>query len=259
VDLHLKNTTALVAGATQGIGLAIALAFRREGANVVVIGRNQARLDQATALLAEEPASGEIMPFAGDMTKIDDIETVLDQAWQRFGAIDSVIANVGSGVGKRGLDNDQEDWAASFQSNLFGSALMAQSALQKMMPRQSGSVTFISSIAGLEAINAPLPYSAAKAALHAVMKGLATQAGAVGVRVNAVAPGNIMFEGGSWASKLEQQPGPVESFIATEVPLKRFGSPDEIADLVVFMSSPRGAFMTGSVVVADGGQTRSWS
>lgn len=258
MDLHLKDTTALIAGATQGIGLATAQAFLREGANVVVTGRSQDRLDRTAEFLSQEKSPATIMTFAGDMTQANDIEAVLEQAWGRFGAIDSLVANVGSGVGKRGLDNEQDDWTDSFQHNFFGSVLMAQSVLKRMQKRQSGNVTFIGSIAGIEAINAPLPYSAAKAALHGAMKGLAVQAGPFGVRVNAIAPGNILFEGGSWAEKLKHQREKFEGYIAQEVSLQRFGTPQEIADLVVFISSPRGAFITGSVIVADGGQTRSW-
>jgi 3-oxoacyl-[acyl-carrier protein] reductase len=103
-----------------------------------------------------------------------------------------------------------------------------------------------------------LPYSAAKAAVINYAKNLSVQVAPNGIRVNCVAPGNVLFPGGSWERHLEQRREEVMRFIEQEVPLQRFGQPDEIADLIVFLSSPRAAFITGACVRADGGQTRSW-
>ena len=129
--------------------------------------------------------------------------------------------------------------------------------LPEMIEARSGSVILISSITGVESTPSPLPYSAAKAALVNYGKNLARQVGKDQVRVNCVAPGNILFPGGSWEQRLAQRRDEVMDFIRAEVPLQRFGRAEEIADLVVFLSSDRAAFITGSCFVADGGQTRS--
>jgi len=115
----------------------------------------------------------------------------------------------------------------------------------------------VASIVGLESASAPLPYSAAKAALVNYGKNLARQLGPFNVRVNCVAPGNVLFPGGSWERHLAERRDEVLRQIEADVPLRRFGRPEEIADLIVFLCSDRAAFITGSCMVADGGQTRS--
>jgi 3-oxoacyl-[acyl-carrier protein] reductase len=127
------------------------------------------------------------------------------------------------------------------------------------MQRGSGdrAIVCVSSICGLAALGAPVTYSAAKAALNATVRGLARPLAQKGIRINAVAPGNILFEGGTWARKLAENKAGVEDMLAREVPLRRLGKPDEIADVVGFLASPRAAFITGTVIVADGGQLRA--
>jgi 3-oxoacyl-[acyl-carrier protein] reductase len=141
------------------------------------------------------------------------------------------------------------------QFNLLASARLAQAAIP--MLRNGGTITFISSITGVEATPAPLPYSAAKAALINYSKNLSRQVASLGIRVNCVAPGNILFPGGSWERRLTDDREAVLQRIQTEVPMARFGTPEEIAGLVTFLCSPRASFISGACFVADGGQTRS--
>jgi 3-oxoacyl-[acyl-carrier protein] reductase len=126
-----------------------------------------------------------------------------------------------------------------------------------MIRSRQGSIVLVASIVGLESTRAPLPYSAAKAALINYGKNLAWEVGPLNVRVNCVAPGNILFPGGSWERHLAERRDDVLREVDSEVPLQRFGRVEEVADLIVFLSSDRAAFITGSCVVADGGQTRS--
>ncbi len=126
-----------------------------------------------------------------------------------------------------------------------------------MVERKRGAIIFVGSIAGVESSPAPLAYSSAKAALLNYVKNLARQVAEDGIRVNAVAPGNILFEGGSWVKHLEARREEVLRYIESEVPMKRFGKPEEIADAVAFLASARASFVTGACLVADGGQTRS--
>ena len=115
----------------------------------------------------------------------------------------------------------------------------------------------MASLTGLESTTAPLPYSAAKSAIINYAKNLARVVAASGVRVNSVAPGNVLFPGGSWERHLNERHDDVMREIEAEVPMRRFGRAEEVADVIVFLSSGRGSFMTGSCVVVDGGQTRS--
>jgi 3-oxoacyl-[acyl-carrier protein] reductase len=132
-------------------------------------------------------------------------------------------------------------------------------AARSVMQRGHGdrAIVCLSSICGLAALGAPVTYSAAKAALNATVRGLARPLAEVGIRINAVAPGNILFDGGTWARKLAENKQGVDDMLAREVALRRLGTPEEIADVTAFLASPRAAFITGTVIVADGGQLRA--
>jgi 3-oxoacyl-[acyl-carrier protein] reductase len=258
MDLSLGGKVALVCGSSRGIGLAAARAFLREGASVVITGRDAVALEQASAALISESDPERVFAVQADLTEPADIERTLDTGAAAFGGYDIVVANVGSGTARAGWELDLQDWESALRVNLLGGMVLAGAALTHLVARGGGSLIFISSIAGYEAINAPLAYSAAKAAVLSGMKNLSRLAGPKGVRVNAVAPGNVYFPGGSWARKLAERPEFFEQYIQSEVPLKRFGRPEEIADAIVFLASERASFITGSCLVVDGGQTRSF-
>jgi 3-oxoacyl-[acyl-carrier protein] reductase len=135
---------------------------------------------------------------------------------------------------------------------------LTQAAIPHLLANpEGGSILYISSIVAVEATPAPLPYSAAKAALVNYSKNLARQLGPQKVRVNTIAPGNIYFEGGSWERHLANRREAVEQMLKSEVPQQRFGTPEEIASLACYLCSPQAGFATGSCYVMDGGQTRS--
>jgi 3-oxoacyl-[acyl-carrier protein] reductase len=256
MDLHLDAKVAFVAGSSRGIGRAIAQAFLVEGARVVVTGRDGDTLGQTVSAFEAEFGGERVLAQRGDLSQPEEISAALAATRERWGEIDCLVANIGSGTAKPGWQLSQADWDGVFDVNLWGSLRLVEAALPDMVQARRGSITLIASIVGLESVNAPLPYSAAKAALINYSKNLARQVGQYGVRVNCVAPGNILFPGGSWEKKLAQNPDRFQRYIETEVALRRFGTPEEIADLVTFLSSDRAAFITGACVVADGGQTR---
>ena len=258
MDLGLHDKVAFIAGSSRGIGLAIARAFLREGAKVIITGRNAESLEKASALLAAEAEAQRVFSIRGDMTDPTDIRRALDETVATFGGIDAVVANVGSGIARGGWDLSLDDWQSALSINLLGSMALASAALPHLIARGGGSLTFISSIVGCEAINAPVTYSAAKAAVQSAMKSLSHLVGSHGVRVNAVAPGNVLFPGGTWERKSAERREFFEQYIQSEVPLQRFGRPEEIADAVVFLASERASFITGACLVVDGGQTRSF-
>lgn len=258
MDMRLANQVALVAGSTQGIGEAIVRTFLAEGGRVVISGRRPERLEEVALALSEVYGPEKILSFCGDLTQPADIEKAVRQTLAHWGAIDCLVANIGSGVAKMGWELTDSDWQSVFEQNFWGSIRLVQAVLPHMVDARRGSIVFTSSIAGVESISAPLPYSTAKAALLSYCKGLSREVGPYSVRVNCVAPGNVLFPGGSWDRKLQERREHFMQYVQREVALQRFGKPEEIADVVVFLCSERATFITGACVVVDGGQTRSY-
>lgn len=256
--MGLEGKTAFVSGGSRGIGLAIARAFLAEDTSVTITGRDATSLAEARAALARDFPKGGIAAIAADMGDESAIARALDQAEKELGPIHAAVANAGTGKSVSGHALTRTDWVASLDANLLTGVLLASAVLPRLIARKAGSLTFISSIAGLEALGAPIPYAAAKAGLEAAMRSYARLAGPQGVRVNAVAPGNVLFPGGTWEKNIIEQNDSVKAMIRAQVPLARFASAAEIADMVVFLASERASFVTGATMVVDGGQTRSF-
>jgi 3-oxoacyl-[acyl-carrier protein] reductase len=256
VDLGLRDKVVLVGGSSRGIGLATARAFAAEGARVVMTGRDPDRLAEAGASLPDTD-NDRLLAFDGDLRDATVIGALLAKIDERWGRLDCLVANIGTGRGTGGWDVAESDWQRLFEENLSSSYRLAQGVLPPMQRAGGGSIVLVASIAGVESTPAPLPYGAAKAALISYGANLARHVASFNVRVNTVAPGNILFPGGSWERHLAERRDEVMRQIEADVPLRRFGQPEEIADVIVFLSSDRAAFITGSCVVVDGGQTRS--
>ncbi len=256
MDLELNGRIVFVAGSTRGIGLGIAEGFLREGARVAISGRYEKRLNETASRLSQEFGSDRVIGIAGNLSDAITVRDALEKIVKTWGRLDVLVANVGAGGGTIGWDVAPEEWQRVFDVNLWATVRVAQAAVP-LLKTSRGNIVFISSITGVENTGAQLPYSAAKAALNSLSKNLARELGRDGVRVNAVAPGNILFPGGTWEQKLQADSAKVEKMLADQVPLRRFGTPDEIADAVTFLASPRASFITGALLVADGGQTRS--
>ena len=258
MDLQLQHQVAFIAGSSRGIGRAIAAALLAEGANIVLTGRDETSLRSTATELTTSSNQDRILVVRGDFTHAETIARALDLTVKHFGRLDHLVANLGTGSGKPGWDQSEDEWHRLFELNFFTATRLTQAALPHLLKQPAGgSLLYISSIVAVEATPAPLPYSAAKAALNNYAKNLARQLGPQKIWVNTIAPGNIYFPGGSWERHLANRKEAVDHMLATEVPLQRFGTPEEVASLAAWLCSPQAAFATGACYIMDGGQTRS--
>ena len=253
MDLHFNNKHILITGSSRGIGYGMANAFLNEGARVVMLDWENNRLTQSAEDLCGIYGKDRVLTFSIDCADALAWSKVIDEIETTWGGLDVVIANVGDGRGPQDALPKADRFSAAWRSNFITAEETARATLP-MLEASGGCLLFISSIAGLEAIGAPTDYSVAKSAIIALTKQMARRL-APTVRVNCIAPGNIFFPDGSWDEKIKNDPQRVESIIKSNVPMKRFGTPTDIADSALFLCSARAAFITGSCLVVDGGQT----
>jgi len=253
MDLGLDGKRVLVTGASRGIGAAIAERMLKEGANVFIVSRGSEQLFSTEKEFQASFGKSRAYAAVCDCTNKQSLKLLSTQVQQKWGGVDIVVANVGDGRSVPDVLPENEQWQKTWENN-FESALHTARTFLPMLQEAKGCLLFISSIAGLEAFGAPVDYSTAKSAVAALAKNLARKL-AREVRVNILAPGNVRFDGGVWDEKIKKDPGAVNKLIESTVPMNRFGMPEEMADAAAFLCSERAAFITGSVLVVDGGQT----
>lgn len=257
MDLALADRAVFIAGASRGIGLGIAEALLAEGARVALTARGAEALEETRARLAAAYGEDRLWAMAGDLRDTAVIEAALEGAEAALGPLHGAVANVGLHPCPPGAEVDDATWDAGFTQNLDSAWRLARGAYRRMAPRGAGSIMLISSIAGLGALGTPLTYGTAKAAVNHLAKELARITGPKGVRVNAIAPGNIVFPGGEWEARSTGERSEAWTrWLKREVPLQRFGTPEEIGAMCAFLLSDKASFVHGAVIPVDGGQTR---
>ncbi len=248
----MSTPVVLITGALTGIARATAIAYAKQGARLVVSGRHD---DAGATLVAELRAAGAEAEFLrADIRHDDDVRDLVDKTVARFGRLDIAINAAGT-EGKPGPATDQtaESYAATFDTNVLGTILSMKHELRVMQAQNSGSIVNISSTFGHEGGAGASIYAASKHAVEGLTKSVALEAGAYGVRVNAIAPGPIN------TGMLDRFTGSADgkAYLATLNPQKRIGQPDEVARAILFVASDEASFVTGHIMNVDGGKSAS--
>jgi NAD(P)-dependent dehydrogenase (short-subunit alcohol dehydrogenase family) len=244
----MKNPVVLITGALTGIGRATAFAFAKEGARLAVSGR---RDDEGRRLVADlRELGGDVEFCRADVRREDDVRGLVDTTVARYGRLDAAVNNAGTeGTPGPVTEQSAETFDAVFQTNVLGTLLSMKHELRVMLAQGHGSIVNVSSFFGRSGAAGASVYAASKHAVEGLTKSAALEAADRGVRVNAVAPGPIdtgMLE--RFAGTAERKAGLVGT-----VPLHRMGTPEEIAEAIVFLASDKAAFITGATLAADGG------
>ena len=244
--MRLKGKTALITGGARGIGAATALLFSREGARVGIVDLQE----EGMKVLAEKAKSEglEIATFAGDITKKDHVDRIVSQFVQKLGRIDILVNNAGVVISRPFFEKTVEDWEKTLAVNLIGMFLCCQAAAKHMLAQKSGKVVNISSIRGIEHCGREgvMDYSASKTAVIGLTKTMAKEL-APYINVNTVAPGHTKTE------MTAPLPAEVKQNMIEGSYLKRMAEPEDIAKAILFMASEDADFITGQMLLVDGG------
>lgn len=249
MDLGLKGAKVLVTGGTKGIGRAIAETFAAEGAHVGLCARNAAEVESTVAALKANGVSA--FGSAVDVSDGPGLKAWVGEMADKLGGIDVVVANVSA----LAIGSDEESWAKGFATDMMGTVRLVDAAMPYLEQSVQPAIVTVSSVSGREIDFAAGPYGTFKAAIIHYTQGLAYQLAAKGIRANTVSPGNTYFEGGVWEQIKNGNPDLYNTALALN-PTGRMGTPQEMANAVVFLASRAASFITGTNVVVDGALTR---
>ena len=246
MDLNLRGRTALVTGASAGIGAGVARVLAHEGVHVAIAARRGEALEQLAAQLAAGSAMAPVV-VKGDVTDANDVKRLVAEATAALGAID-ILVNCAGGARPTQQDAPDADWDEAFALNFSAARRLTQAVLPSMQVRRWGRIVNLSGSMEPRSLNAA---SAAKAALHIWAKGLSCEVAAQGITVNTISPGRIHSE--QILEKLHPTADSRRDFIARHIPIGYFGEPEDIGHLVAFLASPQARYITGAVIPVDGG------
>jgi 3-oxoacyl-[acyl-carrier protein] reductase len=231
----------------------------KEGCRVTICARAEDRLSEAAAELqaiAPGGAPSPVLPVRADLSTPDGVKTVVERTVSHFGGLDILVNNIGLARGTTIVDTTDAEWQEAFDQTLYPAIRATRLAVPHMRRRGGGAVVMIASIWGRES-GGRMTYNAVKAAEISLAKSLAQQLAADNIRVNSVAPGSILFPGGSWDRRQREDPAGIGEFVKRELPFGRFGRPEEVGAAVAFLVSPRASWISGASVPVDGCQSRS--
>jgi len=261
MDLALNNKIILVTGSSKGIGFGIAKSFLEEGSTVIINGRDEKNINRAEKKLINKFNSKRVYKFLGDINTKSVLSNLYQFIEKKFQKLDHLVCNVGNGQSVSLLQENDSEFKRMLDINLMTAVNCVTKFIPMIQPSLKNedfpSITFVSSICGVEAIGCPIAYASAKAALISYSKNLSFPLGKKGIRVNSVSPGNIMFEGSTWDGKMKIDPIKTNQIIENNVPLRCFGSIKDIGNAVIFLASKRAKFINGANLIIDGGQTRT--
>jgi 3-oxoacyl-[acyl-carrier protein] reductase len=250
LDLGLEGRVAAVTGGSHGLGYAIAQHLLAEGCQVGICARDAKRLQDAAAALGQE-----VFAQPADVAKPGQVEAFVEAVAKFFGGLDVLVHNAGGGGGA-GLEAPDAEFAQSFEVNALAGLRAARAAVPFMRRQGRGRIIFIASVYGRESGGRP-GYNMAKAAEISLAKALSRELAKDNILVNSVAPGSLMFPGSSWERRQQADPEGIAAFVRSDLPLGRFGNPEEVAAVVTFLASDRASLVTGACWTVDGGQSRS--
>lgn len=255
MDLRLTDKVAIVTGSSRGIGKAIASGLAAEGCALTLCARTPEVLEEAAAELRARGARA--LAVTADLTRPEDPARVAEATLQAYGRIDILVNNAG-GARNAGpfLETADAAWQTALELNLLAAVRLSRLVAPAMQQSGGGAIVNISSIWGRES-GGTATYNAVKAAEISLAKSLSRELAPLNIRVNSVAPGSILFPGGSWDRRLQADPTGITDFMRANIPCGRFGTPEEVADVVVFLCSARATWVTGACLPVDGGQSRS--
>jgi 3-oxoacyl-[acyl-carrier protein] reductase len=257
MQLDLSDKVAVVTGSSRGLGLASARALAAEGCRVCVCARGAERLEEAKAEVAAAAGSADrVLAVQADVSTPDGVQRVLDRTVETFGGLDVLVNNVGRAAGTDLIGTSDAEWQAAFDETLFPAIRASRAAVPHMRQRGGGAIVMIASIWGRES-GGRMTYNAVKAAEISLAKSLAQQLARDNIRVNSIAPGSILFPGGSWHRRQQAEPDVIADFVTRELPFGRFGRDDEVGAVVAFLASPKASWISGASIPVDGCQSRS--
>jgi 3-oxoacyl-[acyl-carrier protein] reductase len=257
MDLRLTGKVAVVTGSSRGLGFASARALALEGCRVCLSARGEERLNQALDDLKKLTGRpGDLVAVRADLSSPEGVAETIDTAVGAFGGLDILVNNIGLARGGGIEETSDAEWQEAIDQTLFPAIRASRLAVPHMRRRGGGVILMIASIWGRES-GGRMTYNAVKAAEISLGKALAQQLAHENIRVNSVAPGSILFPGGSWHRRQQADPEGIAAFVRQELPFGRFGRDDEVGDVVAFLASDRASWVSGASIPVDGCQSRS--